>query len=379
MTHAPMTIDDAAPGATVAPVQVLLGLVASLRSAGVAATPDRAAAFLRAVACVGAGDRDRVRHAGRATLCAGPDDLELFERAFGAWFDEPPSSFGAAPGVTRAAIQQVALESTAGVEARSGREVTIATAAAAEVLRHRDLAQLEPAETAVLQEMFAQLEVHAPLRKGRRRQAARHGQVDLRRTLRRHLAPGKDPTRIDHSRRRVTQRRVVLVLDVSGSMEPYADSLIRLAHRITQTLPTTETFTVGTRLTKISTALHLRDAESALVQVAGLVPDWSGGTRLGEALQVFTRRWARSGLGRGSVLVIASDGWERGDPGLLADTVHELGLLAHRLVWLNPHAGKDGYQPIQAGIAACLPHLDALVAGHSLAAFAALLERLRRA
>lgn len=253
------------------------------------------------------------------------------------------------------------------------------TATAQDVLRHRDLAELEPGEAAALQAMFTTLEVEAPQRTGRRRRPAKHGRVDLRRTLRRQLAPGKDPSRIDRSRRQVTARRLVLVLDVSGSMEPYADSLIRLAHTITQSLPGTETFTVGTRLTRISAALAQRDAQLALEVVARLVPDWSGGTRLGEVLQVFTRRWARTGLARGAVLVIASDGWERGDPQLLADSVDELGRLAHRLIWLNPHAGKDGYQPIQAGIAACLPHLDALVAGHSLAAFADLLDRIRRA
>ena len=359
---------------------VLLGLVASLRHAGVDATPDRAQAFLRAAVHVGAGHRDELRHAGRATLCSRPDDLDRFERAFTAWFDDPPAPKTGAARVARSAIQQVTLESTAGLEARSNREVSIATnATAQDVLRHRDLAELEPGEVAVLQEMFASLEVEPPRRTGRRRRPARHGRVDLRRTLRRQLAPGKDPSRIDRSRRQVSARRLVLVLDVSGSMEPYADSLIRLAHTITQKLPDTETFTVGTRLTRISPALTQRDPQQAMEQVARLVPDWSGGTRLGEVLQAFTRRWARSGLARGAVLVIASDGWERGDPQLLADSVHELGRLAHRLIWLNPHAGKDGYQPIQAGIAACLPHLDALVAGHSLAAFAALLDRIRRA
>ena len=361
-------------------IAVLLGLVVTLRRAGVDATPDRAQAFVQAVRHVDAGRRDAVRHAGRATLCSGPDDLELFERAFTTWFDEPLTGLDGTPDTSPAVVQQIARESTGSLESGSDREVAIATGATAtDLLRHRDLAQLEPADIAALHELYADLEVHAPVRKGRRRRPARHGRVDLRQTLRRHLAPGKDPTKIEHSRRRTTTRRVVLVLDVSGSMQPYADSLIRLAHRVSQALPTTETFTVGTRLTRISPAVRQRDAEQALERVSRLVPDWSGGTRLGEVLQAFTRRWARAGMGRGAVLVIASDGWERGDVALLAETVHELRLLAHRVIWLNPHAGKDGYQPIQAGIAACLPHLDALVAGHSLAAFAALLERVRDA
>jgi len=175
----------------------------------------------------------------------------------------------------------------------------------------------------------------------------------------------------------------VLLLDVSGSMSGYADALLRLAHTLTRALETrggrVETFTVGTRLTHLTRALRSRDAERALVAAGSAVPDWSGGTRLGETLRVFVDRWGRRGLARGAVVVVFSDGWERGDAALLGEQVRRLRAVAHRVVWVNPHRGKAGYEPVQQGILAVLPHVDDLVAGHSLATFAELVEVVARA
>jgi uncharacterized protein with von Willebrand factor type A (vWA) domain len=167
----------------------------------------------------------------------------------------------------------------------------------------------------------------------------------------------------------------VFLVDVSGSMEPYADSLLRLGHRMSQVVPRrVEVFTIGTRLTRVTTALRLRDPEEALKAAGQSVPDWSGGTRLGESIRAFTLRWGQRGMARGSVVVIASDGWERTDPQLLGEQVARLQRFAHAVVWMNPHRGKAGYKPVQGGIAAVLPHVDHLVAGHSLASFAELLK-----
>jgi uncharacterized protein with von Willebrand factor type A (vWA) domain len=167
----------------------------------------------------------------------------------------------------------------------------------------------------------------------------------------------------------------VLLLDVSGSMSPYADSLLRLAHALTRAAPrSTEVFTVGTRLTRITRAMRQRDAETALTQAGSVVPDWSGGTRLGEVLKVFLDRWGQRGMARGAVVVICSDGWERGDSALLGEQVQRLSRLAHKLVWVNPHRGKTGYEPVQAGIVVSLPYLDDFLAGHSFATFARLTE-----
>ncbi|MDO9495366.1 MAG: VWA domain-containing protein, partial [Nocardioides sp.] len=172
---------------------------------------------------------------------------------------------------------------------------------------------------------------------------------------------------------------IVLLIDVSGSMNGYADALLRLAHRMSQGPGVVETFTVGTRLTHLTRALHNRDAERALVAAGEAVPDWSGGTRLGETLRVFLDRWGRRGLARGAVVVVFSDGWERGDAALLGEQMARLHRIAHRVVWVNPHRGKAGYEPVQQGVLAALPHVDDFVAGHSLATFAEVLEVVARA
>lgn len=172
----------------------------------------------------------------------------------------------------------------------------------------------------------------------------------------------------------------MLLIDVSGSMAPYADSLLRFAHVLCRNRKaSTEVFTIGTRLTRITPALSLRDADSALAAAADTIADYSGGTRLGEVLQAFLDRWGRRGTARGAVVVLFSDGWERGSPGLLAEQVSRLRRLARLLVWVNPHKGKEGYAPVQGGIVAVLPHLDRFLAGHSLATLEELLEVVRDA
>ena len=170
----------------------------------------------------------------------------------------------------------------------------------------------------------------------------------------------------------------MLLIDVSGSMSSYADALLRLAHRMTQAGPV-ETFTIGTRLTHVTRALRGRDAERALVAAGETVPDWSGGTRLGETLRIFLERWGRRGMARGAVVVVFSDGWERGDTALLAEQMAALRRVAHRVVWVNPHRGKTGYEPVQQGVVAALPYCHDFLAGHSLATYAELLEVVGRA
>jgi uncharacterized protein with von Willebrand factor type A (vWA) domain len=187
-----------------------------------------------------------------------------------------------------------------------------------------------------------------------------------------------EPAEIAWRRRSTRPRRIVLLVDVSGSMSAYADALLRLSHRITHGARagggSVEVFTVGTRLTRVTRAMRLRDPERAIIAAGETVPDWSGGTRLGESLRIFLDRWGQRGPARGAVVVVFSDGWERGDAKLLAEQMRRLRSLAHRVVWVNPHVGKHGYAPVQAGIVAALPFVDDLVAGHSLATFAELVE-----
>jgi uncharacterized protein with von Willebrand factor type A (vWA) domain len=257
-------------------------------------------------------------------------------------------------------------------------DVVRAMASETEVLRHRDLASLTAAEKHRMAGMFATLRPRPPRRRTPRHQRWHRGDVDASRTLRASLRRMGEPAVIEWRRRGTKPRRVVLLVDVSGSMSGYADALLRLAHRMVVASPrgSVEVFTVGTRLTHLTRALRSRDAERALVAAGETVPDWSGGTRLGETMRVFLDRWGRRGLARGSVVVVFSDGWERGDATLLGDQMTRLGRIAHRVVWVNPHRGKSGYEPVQQGVLAALPHCDDFLAGHSLATFAELVEVL---
>ncbi|HLR95542.1 MAG TPA: VWA domain-containing protein [Jiangellaceae bacterium] len=360
-------------------VEILIGFTHALRAAGLVVTPDRTQAFVQAVAQAGMEDPDTVFWAGRATLCSGPDDFGPYEATFNAWFsDQSPRPSERTP-VERTVVQ-ADLTGDDGGEA-SGRETLVAKLASdAETLRHRDVAELSPTERGALARLFAALDVRVPNRRSPRRRPSRRGDIDLARTVRDQLRRAGEPGPLRHRRPRARPRRVILLVDISGSMETYADSLLRLAHRVmTRGGRGVEVFTLGTRLTRVTQALRLRDPDAALAAAGQTVPDWSGGTRLGEALRAFLDRWGQRGMARGAVVVIASDGWERGDPTLLGEQVARLHRLAHRVVWANPHRGKEGYAPVQGGIAAALPHVDALVAGHSMAAFEELLEAVGNA
>lgn len=362
-------------GAVLEVDEVLVAFARVLRQAGVAVTPDRTQTFLRATALVGADDRACVYWSGRSTLCSSPDDLDCYDRTFELWFDsrELPRRRPAGPSRLMVAADLTPMDQS-GVEHEADQQLP-ALASTAEALQHRDIAQLSARERQRLATLFDALSVVSPRRTSSRRRPHPHGEVDPRRTLRDQLRRMGEPGPLRHRRRRTRARRLVLLLDVSGSMEPYADALLRLAHRALRVAPhDVEVFTVGTRLTHITTALSLRDPDAALLAAGATIPDWSGGTRLGEVLRAFNVRWGQRGTARGAVVVIASDGWERGDATLLGEQVARLQRLAHAVVWMNPHRGKDGYQPVQGGIMAVLPHIDRLVAGHSMASFAELLE-----
>ncbi len=360
--------------------ELLVGFARALRAAGLPVSHDRTMGFLRAVSVLGLDDQQAAYWAGRATLCADPADLEVYDTVFTAWFLDPPGA-GRPAGPPRAAGTRVALDvegTGAGPDPDPDPATVRAAASDVERLGHRDVAALTAVERAELARLFGRLEPRLPRRAAYRTGPARRGTVDPRRTLRRTLSRMGEPDLA--WRRRTTQaRRVVLLVDVSGSMSGYADALLRLAHRLVSAGPAhgtgaVEVFTLGTRVTRVTRAMRLRDPEQALVAAGRTVPDWSGGTRLGQTLQAFLDRWGQRGLARGAVVVVFSDGWELGDARLLGEQMRRLARLAHRVVWANPHLGREGYQPVQQGIAAALPHVDAFVAGHSLAAFAELVE-----
>lgn len=369
--------------------EVLLGFARALRASGVAVTQDRSQGFLAAVAAVGADDRQATYWAGRATLCGSPDDLARYDQVFAAWFDTRdglprPRPREASRPTTAHLLPDSESTGAGGDDGDDGEEdVVRAAASASEVLRHRDVASLDAAEKRRLAAMFARLSLRPPSRRTARHRRWHRGQLDASRTLRNSLRHVGEPGEIAWRRRGTRPRRVVLLVDVSGSMSAYADALLRLAHRLTQSARagggTVETFTVGTRLTHVTRALRTPDSDRAIVAAGEVVPDWSGGTRLGENLRVFLDRWGQRGLARGAVVVVFSDGWERGDAELLGEQMARLKRIAHRVIWVNPHRGKAGYEPLQGGVLAALPHCDDFLAGHSLATFADLTEVIARA
>ncbi|MGW1893781.1 vWA domain-containing protein [Streptomyces sp. NPDC002004] len=361
---------------------VLVGFARALRAAGVDASPDRVQAFLRALDAVGPQARTGVYWAGRLTLCGTHDDLERYDRVFTAYFGTGPAEpRRRAPAATVPALRPVVREAPGLPQARTHEEpdagAAPALASSTEVLRHRDFAALTRTERDELGRLLAAFSLRGEPRRTPRLHPARRGCVDPRRTVRELLRRGGEPARLRRRARAERPRRVVLLVDVSGSMGPYADALLRFAHAAShggspRARARTEVFTIGTRLTRVTRELSHRDPDTAMAAVAAAVPDWRGGTRLGEMLRGFLDRWGQRGMARGAVVVLLSDGWERGDPSLLAEQMRRLHRLSHRVVWANPRKARPGYAPLAGGMAAALPSVDAFVEGHSLAA----LERL---
>jgi uncharacterized protein with von Willebrand factor type A (vWA) domain len=362
-------------------VVAMTGFAHALRSAGVAADQHRLGATLDALTHVDPFDTGQVYWAARLTLCSEPDDLPLFDEAFDAWFRgrRPPLPVpGGSPRHRTATVRTLA--ASAAGEQQTEDEALRTAASDRETLRHRDVTDLSAEERVEVQRLIELLRPRVARRPGLRRAPHRRGDIDVARTVRHMLRSGGEPGAIRHRRRKQRPRRLVLLLDVSGSMSPYADVLLRFAHAAIRVAPTsTEVFTISTRLTRVTRQLRLRDADLALRAAGEGIPDWSGGTRLGEALQAFLDRWGQRGTARGAVVVMASDGWERGDAALLGEQMARLRRLAHAVVWVNPHKGKSGFAPATAGMLAALPHLDELVAGHSFDALHQLAEVIARA
>jgi uncharacterized protein with von Willebrand factor type A (vWA) domain len=363
-------------------VDTVLGFARTLRAAGVAASPDRVEAMLAALGSLDVLDTGDVYWAGRLTLCSGPDDLDRYDAAFAAWFGgERPRAPRSVP-VERQVVSAMAplTDGSGEGESSSDPQELAVQASAAEVLRHRDVAELTIAERDHLRRLFALLQPASPMRPARRRRPSPVGAVHPARTVRRALRDGGEVTRLLHRRAAPRPRRVVLLVDVSGSMSPYADALLRFAHAAVRARPSsTEVFTIGTRLTRVTREMRLRDPDKALTASGSAIPDWSGGTRLGEVLKAFLDRWGQRGMARGAVVVLCSDGWERGGTELLGEQMARLRRLAHAVVWVNPHKGRVGYEPLTGGMQAALPSIDHFVSGHSLAAFEELTGVIERA
>lgn len=350
---------------------VLLAFVERLRAAGVAASPDRVQAFVAGLSAVGAGDLRLVYWTGRVTLCGDRLDIARYDRVWAEVFADQPGA-----RVTSRPLLALVPSSPAGDSPDPGNDdhdeaaaSVAANASRVERLRHRDVVDLTADERADLHRLLAAFRLPGEARRTRRWRPSHRGPLDRTATVRRLLAAGGEPARLAFRSHRSRPRNVVLLADVSGSMAAYADVLLRFAHaKVRSRDGHTEVFTLGTRLTRVTRALGLRDPDLAMRAVSGEVADWAGGTRLGDTLKDFLDTWGQRGMARGAVVVMMSDGWERGDVAVLVDQMARLARLAHRVVWANPRAGRAGFAPTAKGMAAALPYCDDLVAGHSLAA-----------
>jgi uncharacterized protein with von Willebrand factor type A (vWA) domain len=371
-----------------------------LHAAGVAVTPERAGRLAAVMGLAMPLTYAEMYWAARVTLVSGHEQIEVFDRVFAQVFggladpaefrgDAPPPPPPTAPGQTRPggpdtppltvtedldAIPR-SVTPTDDVAVGEGERETVLTAVSEEErLRNKDFGTMTPEELARLRALTARLAFATPPRRSRRQVRSAGGRdLDVRATLRRARRTGGDPMKIVRRRRRVRFRRLVLLCDISGSMEPYTRAYLQLlvsgVGASSAGGSRVEAFVFATRLTRLTRALRQTTPALALERAGRAAPDWSGGTRIGPALKVFNDDHARRGLARGAVVVVISDGWDRGDPELLGREMARLRRLCHRLIWVNPRRAAPGYQPLTAGMAAALPHVDAFLSGHSLAAF----------
>ena len=375
-----------------------------LHDAGVPTTAERSARFARALSLVRPVGRGRLYWTARAVFVTDTSHVKAFDAVFSLVFgasgreDAPPGTedLGTVPVLPdeRPALPREdgrrdgggdgLLDAAAPTPRRDrepSSEVPLALAPSdEELLRGKRFDALEPHELAELYRLMSRLQVAPPLRRTRRARRDRHGErIDLRRTLRGSLRSAGDPIRLARRRRRIVRRRMVLLCDISGSMEPYARAYLQFltcAAGGGVSGGRSEAFVFATRLTRLTRALASRNPERAIQRAAAAAPDWSSGTRIGEALKAFNDHHGRRGMARGAVIVILSDGWERGDPALVAREMERLGRLAHRIVWVNPRVSATGFAPRAGGMAAALPYCDALVSGHSVEALDEVVEAI---
>jgi uncharacterized protein with von Willebrand factor type A (vWA) domain len=332
----------------------------ALRAEGLRVGTGRIAEFCRAAALV---EPAELYYAGRATLVARPDEIPVYDRVFGAFFGPAPEP--------RQPPMRVRVQMEATPE--------VGLASTVELLREKSFARCSREELTALAALMAAVELRVPERRTRRREPARSGRPDLRRTLRRSFRTGGEPLERLLRERRRRRRRVILLLDVSGSMDAYSRALVLFAHAALRAGRDWEAFCFGTRLTRVTRALAGSDPDEALQRAAAEVVDWDGGTRIGESLQRFLDEFGHGGLARGAIVLICSDGLEVGDPDLLAEQMARLSRLAYRVLWLNPLKEDPAYEPLARGMKAALPHVDVFASGHSLASLeevAAALGRL---
>jgi uncharacterized protein len=371
-------------------IERLVGFGRLLRSRGLPVGTGRILAFCRAVAAMGRFDRDSLYLAGRLTMIARKEDFDAYDRAFRQWFprarDKLMAELAGWQPEARITIEreievlvgEALSEDDAGEGGDGDEELTIGlVASGVETLRAKSFEDLSEEERHEADVAIRQLAVMLPMRRARRYRAAPRGRrFDLRRTVRASLRTQGEPFRRAWRNRRSKRRPLVLLLDVSGSMSSYSRALLQFGYAAVRAGQRVEVFAFGTRLTRLTRALRRSEPDVALRQVAASVLDWEGGTRIGASLKELLDRHGQQAWIRGAVVVLCSDGLERGDPVLLAAQMARLARIAHRLVWVNPLKGSPRYQPLARGMAAALPHVDSFLPGHNLQSLESLCEVL---
>jgi uncharacterized protein with von Willebrand factor type A (vWA) domain len=373
-----------------------------LRAAGVPVTPERSASFARALVLVRPVSRRRLYWTARSVFVTDRSQVRAFDRVFREVFGElvEPAAPEDAPRLMAATDERVAepaerraplephhaiggeglatpASSRAVEEEDSEAPMPVALASDEERLAGKRFDALTPDELARMYRLMSRLELATPPWRTRRYERGRHGErIDLRRTLRGSLRTAGDPIRLARRRRRTVRRRLVMLCDISGSMEPYGRAYLQFMACAARSGPRAEAFAFATRLTRLTRALASRQPERAIQRAAAAAPDWSSGTRIGAALKEFNDRHGRRGMARGAVVVILSDGWERGDPELVGREMARLGRLAHRIVWVNPRVAAREFSVQAGGMVAALEHCDALVSGHSFEALGEVVEAI---
>ena len=369
------------------PVAPLVAFGRELRARGLPVGTGRILTFVRAVAALGVAERRDVYWAGRASLVASHADIEIFDAEFERWirtvapdgglrieldlpapigadvdWGEPPPDLEVRTGPTAVSWSAAGDEETP--DGESGIRIM---ASGAEVLREKSFAELTPDEQDQVDALIRRLRVRVPHERTRRTRPAPKGAAfDVRRTLRRSLRTQGEPFERAWRARGTRHRPLVLLLDVSGSMAPYSRALLQFAFAAMAAGRRVEVFVFGTRLTRVTRTLRTRDPDRALREIGRLVQDWEGGTRIGESVKSLVDGWSQRAALRGAVVVLCSDGLERGDPEVLRAQMARLRRLAHRLVWVNPLKGSPRYEPLARGMAAALPSVDVFLSGHNL-------------
>ncbi len=366
-------------------VPLLVDFAHELRAAGLSVGSGDVLTYCAAMAPLDPTDLADLYWAGRTTLVIRRDDIPVYDRVFRRFFlaegSDLPEPLKLAMRVT--AESQSVLQIPAAEPGTDGHDEDEArlglVASDAEVLRNKAFAACTPEELAALRRIMTRIRLQPPRRRTRRTAPARSGRTpDLRRTVRETMRThGEQPAELYWRHRGLRLRPLILILDVSGSMADYSRNLVQFAYSARRASARVEVFCFGTRLTRITRSLDRRRADDALDQAARAVMDWEGGTRIGESLDAFVRDWGRRGVCRGGIVLICSDGLDRGDPSVLSSAMERLSRLCHRIVWMNPHKGNNlDFTPSTLGMMAAAPHVDRVLSGHDLRSLEELAELL---